>query len=104
MESNAPVDAPARIRTSEYRERLSRVQAEMADAALDALFITSEDNFRWLTGFNAYCHSVRNGMTMTATPNLMRSVFIAIAHRLSRLSYQLGGWSNPRVVDAGVVM
>ena len=53
MQSNAPIDAPAPIRTSEYRERLSRVQAEMATAGLDALFITSEDNFRWLTGFNA---------------------------------------------------
>ena len=42
-----------RITTKEYQERVRRVQEAMDAERLDALLITSEDNYRYLTGFNS---------------------------------------------------
>jgi Xaa-Pro aminopeptidase len=41
------------IAESEYRARCARVQEEMARRRLDALLVTSEDNYRYLTGFSS---------------------------------------------------
>ncbi len=45
--------APPPISAAEHRRRVTLVQARMAELELDALFITSEDNYCWLTGFDA---------------------------------------------------
>ena len=45
--------APPPISAGEHRSRVASVQARMEELDLGALFITSEDNFRYLTGFNA---------------------------------------------------
>ena len=44
---------PPPIAAEEYQARTARVQERMAAERLDALFITSEDNYRYLTGFDA---------------------------------------------------
>ena len=41
------------ISTDEYRNRLARIQEEMAKRELDALLVTSEDNYRYITGFDS---------------------------------------------------
>lgn len=47
------VDQPPEITVEEYLERVRRVQETMTAEQLDALLITSEDNYRYLTGFNS---------------------------------------------------
>jgi Xaa-Pro dipeptidase len=44
---------PAPIEEAEYRARYARIQESMQTARLDALLITSEDNYRYVTGFNS---------------------------------------------------
>ena len=46
-------ESSPRITTEEYQERVRRVQERMDADRLDALLITSEDNYRYLTGFNS---------------------------------------------------
>ena len=110
MQPNAPVDAPAPIQTSEYRERLSRVQAEMANTGLDASFITSEDNFRWLTGFNApvwqnltrprYCIVPAHGDPILSLP----SGNDAISNRTAAWTRDVRSWAAPNPDDDGVTL
>jgi Xaa-Pro aminopeptidase len=38
---------------SEHEHRVSRVQPAMEERGLDGLLVTSEDEFRYLTGFNS---------------------------------------------------
>ncbi len=45
--------APPPISREEHRRRIATAQTRMDQVGLDALFITSEDNYRYLTGFNA---------------------------------------------------
>ena len=110
MQSNAPVDTPAPIQTSEYRGRLSRVQAEMASTGLDALFITSEDNFRWLTGFNApvwqnltrprYCIVPAHGDPVLILP----SGNDVISNRTAAWIRDVRSWAAPNPDDDGVTL
>ena len=110
MQSNAPVDAPAPIQTSEYRGRLSRVQAEMASTGLAALFITSEDNFRWLTGFNApvwqnltrprYCIVPAHGDPVLILP----SGNDVISNRTAAWIRDVRSWAAPNPDDDGVTL
>jgi Xaa-Pro aminopeptidase len=44
---------PAPIEADEYRARYARIQERMQAERLDALLITSEDNYRYVTGFNS---------------------------------------------------
>ena len=44
---------PPPISVDEHRARIAATQERMAEQRLDALLITSEDNYRYLTGFNA---------------------------------------------------
>lgn len=41
------------IGVDEYRARLARIQEGMAKRELDALLVTSEDNYRYITGFDS---------------------------------------------------
>ena len=110
MQSNAPVDGPAPIQTSEYRGRLSRVQAEMASTGLAALFITSEDNFRWLTGFNApvwqnltrprYCIVPAHGDPVLILP----SGNDVISNRTAAWIRDVRSWAAPNPDDDGVTL
>lgn len=43
--------APPSIATQEFKERVAKAQERMDAERLDALFITSEDNYRYFTGF-----------------------------------------------------
>ena len=55
-EPTAPLrvaDHVAPITEDEYRGRLDRIQHAMAAERLDALLLTAEPNFRYLTGFNS---------------------------------------------------
>ncbi len=53
MSAKGPKHAqPSPISIDEHRARVATAQERMAEERLDALFITSEDNFRYLTGFN----------------------------------------------------
>jgi Xaa-Pro aminopeptidase len=45
--------APPAIAVAEYQARIARTQEDMAEERLDALLLTSEDNYRYLTGFDA---------------------------------------------------
>ncbi|MBI4182399.1 MAG: aminopeptidase P family protein [Proteobacteria bacterium] len=45
--------APPPLAVEEYRRRVGRIQEAMAAERLDALLITSEDNYRYVTGFNS---------------------------------------------------
>ena len=45
--------APPAISPDEHRRRIAATQARMDEEGLDALFITSEDHYRYLTGFDA---------------------------------------------------
>ena len=45
--------AVAPISEAEYRARVATIQKAMARERLDALLITSEDNYRYITGFNS---------------------------------------------------
>ncbi|MSO93501.1 MAG: aminopeptidase P family protein [Rhodospirillales bacterium] len=50
---NAKSGSPAPISEAEYRARVATIQKAMARERLDALLITSEDNYRYITGFNS---------------------------------------------------
>ena len=50
---SAQTEAPPPISVDEHKARIATAQERMAEERLDALFITSEDNYRYLTGFNA---------------------------------------------------
>ena len=75
--SNSP--APPPISVEEYRQRIAATQTRMDEVSLDALFITSEDNYRYLTGFDApvwqnltrprYCVLPTNGDPILILPS-----------------------------------
>ena len=53
MTMNSNLNAPPPISHDEHKQRITTVQSKMDAMGLDALFITSEDNYRYLTGFDA---------------------------------------------------
>lgn len=48
-----PADAGWEFPPEEYRRRIAAVRRRMADARIDCLFLTSEKNIRYLTGFHS---------------------------------------------------
>lgn len=48
----------------EYRDRVKRTQNAMADAGLDALFITDPSNQAWLTGYDGWSFYVHQGVVV----------------------------------------
>ncbi len=50
---------------TEYDDRLARVRREMAERALDALFVTDPSNMAWLTGYDGWSFYVHQGVLIT---------------------------------------
>ena len=82
----------------------------MENTGLDALFITSEDNFRWLTGFNApvwqnltrprYCIVPAHGDPVLILP----SGNDVIANRTAAWIRDVRSWAAPNPDDDGVTL
>ncbi len=51
--------------TAEYERRLSKTRAVMAEAGLDALFVTDPSNQAWLTGYDGWSFYVHQGVIVT---------------------------------------
>jgi ectoine hydrolase len=49
----------------EYDHRLSKTRAAMANAGLDALFVTDPSNQAWLTGYDGWSFYVHQGVILT---------------------------------------
>ncbi len=50
--------------TPEYLARIARTRAAMADAGLDALFVTDPSNMAWLTGYDGWSFYVHQGVLL----------------------------------------
>lgn len=59
--SHAPFSRP------EYDRRLTKVRAAMAQAGLDAVFVTDPSNQAWLTGYDGWSFYVHQGVIVRAT-------------------------------------
>lgn len=100
--------APPAISPDEHRDRISAVQARMDEQGLDALFITSEDNFRYLTGFDApvwqnltrprYCVVPGSGDPVLILPSGNE----IIARRTAPWIGDIRSWVAPNPEDDGV--
>ena len=100
-------ESSPRITTEEYQERVRRVQERMDADRLDALLITSEDNYRYLTGFNSptwvnltrpkYCILPRIGEPCVIVP----SNNLAIVAQTSWVT-DVRPWVSPCPADDGV--
>lgn len=53
MSLERSADLPTAITREEYEGRVGRIQEAMSKRRLDALLITSEDNYRYITGFDS---------------------------------------------------
>ncbi|MEM9270136.1 MAG: aminopeptidase P family N-terminal domain-containing protein, partial [Pseudomonadota bacterium] len=51
---------------SEYQRRLALTRAAMAQAGLDALFVTDPSNQAWLTGYDGWSFYVHQGVVLRA--------------------------------------
>ncbi len=58
-QSNAPFSG------AEYQRRLSKTRAAMAQAGLDAIFVTDPSNQAWLTGYDGWSFYVHQGVILT---------------------------------------
>ena len=100
-------DAPRSITVEEYRNRLQRVQGQMESERLDALLITSEDNYQYLTGFSSptwqnltrprYCIVPLKGDPILIVPTSQT----VIAERTSWVM-DVRSWVSPCPLDDGV--
>jgi Xaa-Pro aminopeptidase len=102
MSLEASAESLPRFTTQEYRERVQRVQETMEAERLDALLITSEDNYRYLTGFNSptwirYCILPRVGDPVVIVP----SNNTAIVAETSWVT-DVRSWVSPCPADDGV--
>ena len=107
MPSEELSDQPPAITTEEYLDRVHRAQESMTAERLDALLITSEDNYRYLSGFNSptwqnltrprYCIVPRAGDPVLIVP----SVNAVIARETSWVR-DVRSWMAPCPADDGV--
>jgi Xaa-Pro aminopeptidase len=103
----SPDHLPDDITVDEYKDRVARVQARMTAERLDALLITSEDNYRYLTGFDSptwqnltrprYCVVPRTGDPVLIVP----ASNTVIADRTSWVP-DVRSWMAPCPADDGV--
>ena len=107
--SDAPsLTAPPPISVDEHRQRIAATQTRMDEVGLDALFITSEDNYRYLTGFDApvwqnltrprYCVLPINGDPILILPSGNE----IIAWRTTPWIKDVRSWVAPNPEDDGV--
>ena len=100
--------APPRIGADEHRGRIATVQSRMQEMDLGALFITSEDNFRYLTGFCApvwqnltrprYCVLPAAGDPILVLPSGNE----VIAQKMAPWISDVRTWVAPNPADDGV--
>ena len=103
-ESGGP---PPKIAKEEYFERIRRTQEAMTAERLDALLITSEDNFRYLTGFDSpvwqnltrprYCIMPRDGNPILIVPKNN----VITTERTSWVR-DIRSWMSPCPTDDGI--
>ena len=96
-----------KITTDEYRERVHKLQELMAKSELDAIVLTSEDNYRYITGFHGptwinltrprYCVVSRKGDPCIIIP----ANNSAIAEQTSWIS-DVRTWVAPCPEDDGI--
>lgn len=108
MTMTAEHTAPPPISHDEYRQRIVTVQSRMDEMRLDALFITSEDNYRYLTGFDApvwqnltrprYCVLPSHGDPILILPSGNE----IIAHFTAPWISDIRSWAAPNPQDDGV--
>ena len=108
MSTEDPLEPPPPISADEHRARVAAAQERMAGERLDALFITSEDNYRYLTGFNApvwqnltrprYCVVPAKGEPILIIP----TGNAVIAHRSAEWIRDVRTWVAPQPEDDGV--
>jgi len=55
----------ANFTTDEYRARIAKTRAAMAQAGLDAVFVTDPSNMSWLTGYDGWSFYVHQGVLLT---------------------------------------
>ena len=48
----------------EYDRRIAKTRAAMADAGLDAIFVTDPSNQAWLTGYDGWSFYVHQGVIL----------------------------------------
>lgn len=107
MPSKKPDGAIPPFTTDEYKARVARLQEMMERARLDAVFVTSEANFQYLTGFSSptwvnltrprYCvvPRTRDPFIVSPTTNLV------IIERTSWIR-DVRSWVAPRPADDGI--
>ena len=61
-----PTDAPWMFPAEEYRRRVAGARTRMGALGLDCLFLTSEKNIRYLTGFHPRLGEMENGKFINA--------------------------------------
>ena len=97
------------ITEDEYRGRVARLQALMDEARLDAVFITSEADFRYVTGFDSptwinltrprYCVVPRSGDPVIVSP----TTNLIIIERTSWVT-DVRSWVAPNADDDGITL
>ena len=108
MTTEEKLSAPPPISADEHRQRLGAAQERMAELKLDALFVTSEDNYRYLTGFNApvwqnltrprYCIVPSQGDPILIVPSGNQ----VIAAKSAAWIEDVRTWTAPNPEDDGV--
>ena len=108
MNETSSSPAPPPISVEEHRQRIADTQARMDAVSLDALFITSEDNYRYLTGFDApvwqnltrprYCVLPASGDPILILPSSNEIV----AWRTTPWIKDIRSWVAPNPEDDGV--
>jgi Xaa-Pro aminopeptidase len=106
---DSPNDRIAPFPTSEYETRLAKLQQVMAKADLDAAVFTSEDNYRYLTGFYSPTWINLTRPRFCIVPRAGDPVIIIpanndiIAEQTSWVR-DVRTWVSPNPVDDGVTM
>lgn len=93
----------------EYKSRVRRLQEEMDKAKIDAMFVTNEANFRYITGFLSptwvnltrprYCVVPRTGDPIIVSP----TVNLIIVERTTWIK-DVRSWVAPRPADDGITL
>ena len=110
MMSTDVIDGPLPVfTTEEYRRRVGRIQERMALERLDALLLTSEANFRYVTGFNnqswvnlarpRYCVVPADGDPIVVLPQTN-----IVAMRETSWVEDVRTWPAPRPADDGITL
>ncbi len=100
--------APPAISVAEYQARIAAAQEAMAEERLDALLVTSEDNYRYLSGFDAPVWQNLTRPRYLVLPRAGAPILIlpagntVIAERTTPWIDDVRTWVAPDPVDDGV--